>query len=262
MPLMHYTELCITNTLVKRKVRWEMDFANRGNRPTQSPQHQGDQQQNDQPSSTQSFQPPQASKKDKKSVGGLGKLGPAIMVFSVTILLVALIVGLMFGGDNNGSKESALINPDKYQAVFLDSPDGQVYFGKLQVYNSDLYALTDIFYVRVEQPIQPEGANQVQQPNISLAKLGNELHGPEDAMFIARSKVLYWENLKDDGQVVEAIKEFDANGRQTNDNTQQQPAEAQQNDAGAASGTQPEGTEEVNDTPTETPTTPTTPTTP
>ncbi len=88
--------------------------------------------------------------------------------------------------------------------------------------------MTDIYYVRVENPIQPEGANQQQQPNISLAKLGNELHGPEDVMFIARDQLLYWENLKNDGQVVTAITNFKENGEQsTQQNTQQSntPAE-------------------------------------
>ena len=104
--------------------------------------------------------------------------------------------------------------------MFLNSADGQVYFGKLGTYNSDLYVLTDIYYVRVENPIQPEGASQEAQPNISLAKLGSELHGPEDVMYIARDKVLYWENLKDDGQVVTAITKYKETG-ETTDTTQE-----------------------------------------
>lgn len=239
---MHYTEPCINNTFVKRKDRWDMDFANRGNRPMQTPQNTGGQT-NEQP--TQSFKPADNGKKDK-GVSGLSKAVQIFLLFAVTIIVGALIIGLIFGGEAN-NKESDLINSDKYQAVFLDSQDGQVYFGKLSIYNNNLYLLTDIFYVRVEDPIQPEGADQAQQQaNISLAKLGNELHGPEDAMFIARSKVLYWENLKDDGQVVSAIKEFDANGRQTQD-TQQQTQQ-----------TQPTGTEDTTtDTPTEETTVPT-----
>lgn len=233
-----------------------MDFANRGNRPSQAPQ-MGGQHNNEQPS--QAFQPMNSGnsseKKSKDGHGGLAKYGPIVMVFAVTVILVALIALLIFGGNGDSNKETDLINTEKYQAVFLDSQDGQVYFGKLVVFNEDMYALTDIFYVRVEQPIQPEGANQQQQANISLAKLGNELHGPEDAMYIRRDKVLYWENLKDDGQVVSAIKEFDANGRQTQSPTQQQT-------------TQPTGTGTQNDTPTDTTDTPaetpteTTPTTP
>ena len=205
-----------------------MDFANRGNRPAQSQQNAH----NEQPAPA--FQPP--AKKNKSSKGmNLGKVTSIFMLLAGATLILTVLLGLVFF--SGGEKEQDLILNDKYQAVFLDSQDGQVYFGKLDVYNDDLYRLADIYYVRVENPIQPEGANQASQPNISLAKLGNELHGPEDVMFISRSKVLYWENLKDDGQVVTAITEFKANGGEA-------PAAQQQQQA-----TQPVGTPEQNDTP-------------
>jgi hypothetical protein len=215
-----------------------MDFANRGNRPVQNGQQPAANQQNaGEPDRSPAKEAPQ-----KKMGGGkfdFGKLSSIVMLFGVVILSAALIIAIAVGGKGDVNKESELIKTDKYQALFLDSPDGQVYFGKLQVYNTEKYALTDIFYVRVENPIQPEGANQPSQPNISLAKLGNELHGPEDVMFISRDKVLYWENLKDDGQVVTAITEFKANGGETSEQ-QQVPA----------AGTQPAGTPQQNDTPT------------
>jgi hypothetical protein len=232
-----------------------MDFANRGNRPNTAPQQTAPQQQQEQPS--QSFQPVNTEKKSKKKLD-FGKLTSGILLIGTTFLVLAVIFGLVFGvgGEN---KEAELIQTDKYQAVFLNSQDGQVYFGKLKVFNRDIYQLTDIYYVRVENPIQPEGANQPAQPNISLAKLGNELHGPQDAMFIRRDQVLYWENLKDDGQVVTAITEFKANGGQTQDQTQQQTQQQQQTtqptETPAADDTEP--AEETTET---TPTTPTTPT--
>lgn len=185
-----------------------MDFANRGNRPNAAPQQPAGMQQEQQ---TQSFQPMNNPEKKTKKRFDFGKVTSGVLLIGTTFLVLALILGLVFGvgGESN---ESDQIQADKFQAVFLNSQDGQVYFGRLDVYNKDLYQLTDIYYVRVENPIQPEGANQTQQPNISLAKLGNELHGPQDVMYISRDKVLYWENLKDDGQVVTAIKQFKENG--------------------------------------------------
>jgi hypothetical protein len=194
-----------------------MDFANRGNRPNVAPQQTAPQQQ-EQPS--QSFQPVNNEKKSKKKLD-FSKITSGVLLLGTTFLVLAVIFGLIFGVGGEKS-EADLIQTDKYQAVFLNSQDGQVYFGKLVMFNKDIYQLTDIYYVRVENPIQPEGANQPVQPNISLAKLGNELHGPQDAMFIRRDQVLYWENLKDDGQVVTAITEFKANGDQTQNQTQQQ----------------------------------------
>jgi hypothetical protein len=196
-----------------------MDFANRGNRPTQAPQ-QSAVPSNEQPS--QAFQPVTNDKKSKKKLG-FGKIASMFMLIVGSLLVLSVLAGLVFVKDTNKQEED-LIQTDKFQAVFLDSQDGQVYFGKLSVYNDDLYQLNDIYYVRVENPIQPEGADQAaqQQANISLAKLGNELHGPQDVMYISRSEVLYWENLKDEGQVVTAIKEFKANGEQTPTNNQNQ----------------------------------------
>lgn len=193
-----------------------MDFANRGNRPVQ----QGAAPQQDQ--QPPAFQPPTTGNKKRMSGGmGITKIGTIGMLIASTLLLIFVVLGLILIKDKQPS-EADLIKTDKYQAVFLNSQDGQVYFGKLSVYNRSLYRLSDIFYVRVEQPIQPEGANQQQQANISLAKLGNELHGPEDEMFISKDKVLYWENLKDDGQVKKAIQDFIDKGRKVEDTSTNQ----------------------------------------
>ncbi|HMT18460.1 MAG TPA: hypothetical protein PKD20_02970 [Candidatus Saccharibacteria bacterium] len=193
-----------------------MDFANRGNRPVQQ---QPAPMMGSSDNSTPSFSAPE-KKGDKKKID-LTKAGSIVVLIGVALVALLMIIALAFGGGDTDTKnkEGEQINADKYQAVFLDSQDGQVYFGKLNIYNSDMYVLTDIYYVRVENPVQPEGQNQQQQANISLAKLGNELHGPEDSMFIRRDKVLFWENLKDDGQVVKAITEYKKNGGNTNNTT-------------------------------------------
>jgi len=138
-----------------------MDFANRGNSSTQQSGHApqasmpvnnggGSQQMN-------SFQPKQSSPKKGFDIS---KAGSIVMLIAGVLLIIALILGLVFTG--TAQKESELIDHSLYQAVFLDSQDGQVYFGQLEVYNEDLYRLTDIFYVRIEEPLQPEGVDQQQ----------------------------------------------------------------------------------------------------
>jgi hypothetical protein len=84
---------------------------------------------------------------------------------------------------------------------------GQVYFGKIQALNSKYLTMDNIYYLRVNQQVQPNQSTSSSQ-DISLAKLGCELHGPDDLMVINRDQVTFWENLKDDGQVVKAISEF------------------------------------------------------
>jgi len=137
-----------------------------------------------------------------------GNLASVIILFSIAVVTAAVIALFVFGG--NQKSETEAIKNNQYQAVFLNDANGQVYFGSLEVFNDKFYVLSDIFYVRVEQ-VQPETSAAAAAQNISLAKLGNELHGPEDAMYIARDKVLFWENLKDDGKVVTAIAEYKKN---------------------------------------------------
>lgn len=152
--------------------------------------------------------------------GVVGKL----LVISLIIVSIAVtaFVGYAivsgFGGQN-------IVNKDQYQAVFLS--DGQIYFGKLSNIDKEYAVLEDIYYLQVEQQVQPvtEEADETtqEQPQISLAKLGNELHGPEDQMYINRDQMLFWENLKADGQVVEAINAFQENGNQAPAEGDQQP---------------------------------------
>lgn len=130
----------------------------------------------------------------------------------VIILLVVVIALLAYWAIKNGQIKLPASKPAKgdYQAVFLTN--GQVYFGKLNNVGRQYIGLSDIYYLQVQQPIQPkpevkEGQKpEDQQPKITLVKLGNEIHGPVGPMNINRDQVLFWEDLKDSGQVVQAIK--------------------------------------------------------
>lgn len=105
----------------------------------------------------------------------------------------------------------------EYQAVFLTN--GQVYFGKLEIDNHWL-ELEDIYYLQVTDDLQPASGNNPDgtpqtpvspandQSKIQLVKLGAELHGPQDKMFISSDMVIFWENMKDDSKVVQSIKDY------------------------------------------------------
>lgn len=152
---------------------------------------------------------PTATSNTKKGFN-LVHLPQTAMLFAVVALIILMLASLIFG-NSSGASISDVIKKDKFQAVFIASNDGQVYFGRLTSYNNMSYRLTDIYYPKVEQKLQPGQTQDQAQQVISLAKLGNELHGPEDEMFIPKEKVLFWENLKDDGQVVKAITEYKKN---------------------------------------------------
>ncbi len=128
-----------------------------------------------------------------------------VLLFSATILAVSLVVLMYFGGN----KESGYVDSKKVQAVFLTN--GQVYFGKIKQVNGSYLDLQNIYYLNVSQQVQPnqdQASKQAAQNNVSLVKLGCELHGPIDQMIINRTQVSFWENLKDDGQVAKAIAEW------------------------------------------------------
>jgi hypothetical protein len=123
------------------------------------------------------------------------------VVVAVVVVAVAVFFALRYVGITPVGKTQR----EGYQAVFLTN--GQVYFGKMTSISKTDVVIEDIYYLQVEGQIQPERG---EQPRLSLVKLGNELHGPKDQMTINRDHVLFWEDLKDDGRVVTAIKDHKA----------------------------------------------------
>jgi hypothetical protein len=107
------------------------------------------------------------------------------------------------------STEDKYVNNKGLQAVFLNG--GQVYFGNITTLNGKYLRLNNIYYLRVNQTVQPNQTNANNAANsndVSLVKLGCELHGPDDQMIINREQVIFWENLKSDGQVAKAVAAF------------------------------------------------------
>ncbi|HZP55543.1 MAG TPA: hypothetical protein VFB03_02105 [Candidatus Saccharimonadales bacterium] len=94
----------------------------------------------------------------------------------------------------------------QYQAVFLTN--GQVYFGHLENASSRNPLLKDVYYLQSNSQNPQQANTQSANSQLSLVKLGNELHGPESEMVIKGDQVLFWENLKDSGKVVQAIHQY------------------------------------------------------
>lgn len=153
---------------------------------------------------------PTTSAKGKNRAGRPSSNGVTSLAL-VLIVLILIAFGLLWFFRGNSYDEASQINKSEYQAIFLTN--GQVYFGHLQQLNPEYAKLTNIFYLQVQQTVQPkEGTSSNQNQNVQLVKLGNELHGPEDAMQINRSQIIFWENLKPSGKVTEAIANYYKNG--------------------------------------------------
>jgi len=132
------------------------------------------------------------------------RLSTVALLFSVTVLVVSLVILAVTGGPHN---ESKYVNTKELQAVFLNG--GQVYFGNIQNLNEKYLRMDNIYYLRVNQTVQPNQSTSAANNNdVSLVKLGCELHGPEDQMVINRDQVIFWENLKTDGQVAKDVADY------------------------------------------------------
>jgi hypothetical protein len=119
------------------------------------------------------------------------------------VLLVALLVlgALAWHKLNPASTPRG----DRYQAVFLNN--GQVFFGKLKSTSGPYLRLEGAYYSKKQDV--PADATEEQKAavanNVSLAKVGNEVYGPESTVQIRSEQVLFWQDLKTDSKVTKAI---------------------------------------------------------
>ncbi|HEY8655385.1 MAG TPA: hypothetical protein VIN34_01460 [Candidatus Limnocylindria bacterium] len=129
------------------------------------------------------------------TTGAIRRVVLALVLLAV--LAVAVLAGRQYLVREPGL--AAQIDRNTYQAVFLTG--GQVFFGHATS-GDEVIALSDVFY------LTPNTDSSQPQQLGSLVKRGTELHGPREPMLIERRQVLFVENMRDDSQVVQAIKRF------------------------------------------------------
>jgi hypothetical protein len=122
-------------------------------------------------------------------------------VFTALLVIAVLALVAVFGRQYLQRPPGIADQVDRfsYQAVFLTG--GQVFFGHVAVGDGSL-ALTDVFY------LAPNTDTAQPQQLGSLVKRGSELHGPREPMMIELRQVLFIENMREDSQVVSAIKRY------------------------------------------------------
>lgn len=156
------------------------------------------------------------------------------ILFSVTLFVATLVIAfavvyfvkpewLPFLQSSNkpaeqSGKPAAPSKASGYVAVFLTN--NQVYFGKLGSLDGQYATLTDVYYLRVQPSLSDAGNVKVEDAKASgatagkndmtLIKLGDELHGPTDEIKLNRDHILLIEELKEDSKVVKAIEQFKA----------------------------------------------------
>jgi len=133
-----------------------------------------------------------------------------ILVLKVLGIIAAIIVivALAFKGKQmiggNAFWTENQVESQSYSAVFLTND--QVYFGKIKNKDNQEILLIDVYYLQLSG--ETAAQTQLGERKFSIVKLGNEIHGPTDEMFINMQNVLFYENLKNDSKVLEAIKNY------------------------------------------------------
>lgn len=147
----------------------------------------------------------QGSPKKKRDRNKWSRVGAVAIVATVAILLIALVASISFSGNAN---ENKYIDTSKLQAVFLNT--GQVYFGNVKALNNKYFVLTNIYYLQQTNASGSSASSSSSSTgnNVTLVKLGCELHEPYDQMVINSDQVTFWENLQDNGQVAKAVSTF------------------------------------------------------
>jgi hypothetical protein len=119
-------------------------------------------------------------------------------VFFVFVAVLIILIGAL-GWFISRFPSDTISLTSQYQAVFLDN--GQVYFGHITTQRAEYLELSQVYYLQ-------SGISALDtEASVALVKLGNEMHGPQDQMFIRNEHVLFVENLKDDSKVVQAIQQ-------------------------------------------------------
>lgn len=131
-------------------------------------------------------------------VGALRRIFVMLLILiGVILLLLVARTQLVRAGISTlfapGATE--IIDRSAYQAVFL--VNGSTYFGKLQEQGDQWFVLSDVFYLSSNE-----------ESGTQLIKRGSEPQGPREPMLIPKQQVLFIENLRDDSEVVGAIRRF------------------------------------------------------
>ena len=101
---------------------------------------------------------------------------------------------------NSSYTEKSMKN--KVQAVFLTN--GQVYFGTLSRNGFDAWRLTNAHYLEKSQVPAAEGSAEM-KTQTTVKKLTQDMHMPEDAMYISHKNILFWQNLQNSSPIAQVI---------------------------------------------------------
>ena len=123
--------------------------------------------------------------------------GKSVVFWIIGILAAAVWMGLW---STTTPAAFPPIPEGKWQAVFLTN--NQVYFGRLENVDAQYVTLSDVYYLRTASALDDQAGGGT---DLNLIRLGGEVHGPENTIYIPKSSILFWENMKDSSSIVQTI---------------------------------------------------------
>lgn len=131
--------------------------------------------------------------------GSASRIGPAL---AAAVLIVVLAVGSW--AHSEGYPPFGPTD-DKWSGVFLTN--GQAYFGHFYSGPGEYARLREVYYVLATQ-LQSQDPSVAPQTQLTLQKLGGEIHGPTQEMKIWKQQILFVEDLRSDSAVVATIAQL------------------------------------------------------
>ena len=119
-----------------------------------------------------------------------------VLLGAALVLIIAIVTLLLMK-----SRPSQQLDSNKYQVVYLTT--GQAYFGKLQNTGGDYLVMKSPYSV---QNVANGDNKDTAVSQTTLVSVSKQVYGPEDSIAIKASQVTFWQNLRDDSKVTQAIK--------------------------------------------------------
>ena len=121
-------------------------------------------------------------------------------------VVLLLIIGMASYGFANNRKANQIRH-----AVFLTN--GQAYFGYLDNTNDDFVTLRDVYYLPPSERLQDGSSREGKK--LSLRRLGSEIHGSDGTMVINKDTIAFYEKMREDYKINDAIKRYVESQAQT-----------------------------------------------
>lgn len=115
-----------------------------------------------------------------------------------TIIAIVVVAGSIAGIYWYKHRNDQVVMSDRYQVVYLLT--GQVYFGKLQNTSGEYLTLKNVY--TLEDKVADANATD---NTSNILQVTRQVYGPEDSMAIRADQVQFWQNLRTDSKVAQAI---------------------------------------------------------